>query len=70
MFVPELGQADGQIYKQLSVNDLLFKNRSEKQYEIGLDSSKYKFSLLRILRSLFFSTHKPVTVGGLLLCSS
>lgn len=70
MFVPELGQPNSNVYKQLSVQDLIFKNLSDKHYEIALDSSKYNFNLFKTLKSLFLPAYKPATVGGLLFATS
>lgn len=70
MFVPELGQPDGQVYKNLYLDDLLFKNQFERQIELKLENELRKFNLVRFLRMLIFPGRKPHTVGGLLFTIS
>ena len=69
LFVPELGQPDNNIYKNISLEDLVFKNPVEKRLEIlheqDVDENKNKFS--KILRFLVFPQYKAHTVCGLLL---
>lgn len=70
MFVPELGQPDGRVHKNLSLADLLFKNQFEREIELNLENELRKFSITRLLRSLIFPRKKSNTVGGLLFTVS
>jgi hypothetical protein len=71
MFVPELGQINSRIHKQISLNDLVFNNTHAKHYELGLERRLQKLSIspFPILKSLFFPGKKAETVGGLLFGS-
>ena len=69
MFVPELGQPDNKIYKNLTMNDLVFKNPFEKKFELDLERKLQKFSPLRLFKRLLSPGHRLHTVGGLLLTS-
>ena len=69
MFVPELGQPDSKIYKNLTMNDLVFKNPFEKKFELDLERKLQKFSPLRFFKRLLSPGHRLHTVGGLLLTS-
>lgn len=66
MFVPELGQYDKTIYKNVAFEDLIFKNRYESEYEARLERSRTAGLLQRILRKKY----KPHTIGGLLFCTA
>lgn len=70
MFVPELGQPDGRVHKNLGLHDLLFKNQFERQIELNLENELRKFSLRRFLRTLISPRPKHHTVGGLLFTVS
>jgi hypothetical protein len=67
MFVPEMGQPDGTIYKNLLLHDLVFKNPFEKKFELSLERESRAISLSRVLRWLFLPRRKLQTIGGLLL---
>ena len=69
MFVPELGQPDSKIYKNLPMNDLVFKNPFDHKFELDLERKLQKFSLLRFFKRLLSPGHRLHTVGGLLLTS-
>jgi hypothetical protein len=66
MFVPEIGQPDNHIYKDLNLDNLIFVNPLDKRFEIMLEEESDKFSLLRLLKSLIIKSNKPRTVAGLL----
>lgn len=66
MFVPELGQPDNRIYKNIALDELKFRNLFEKQYEIELERQLNSHRLLKILMSLVFPVYSSQTVGGLL----
>lgn len=70
MFVPDLGQPDNRIHKNLNLDDLLFKNPFDQQFELKLENIIRKFSFSAILRSLIFPRRKLNTVGGLLFTAS
>ena len=66
MFVPELGQADNVIYKNISLAELFFKYNFEKVMETKREEYQSHFHLLDFLKMLFLPSNKPQTVGGLL----
>ncbi len=66
MFVPELGQPDNNIYKNLCLGHLIFKNPFDQKYEIAREKELNQFNLIKILKSLFHPSYKAQTVGGLL----
>ncbi len=69
MFVPEIMQPDSNIYNNLPLSDLVFKNTYEKQYEVNREVQREHFSLVNILKSKFKPAYKPKTIGGLLFIS-
>ena len=66
MFVPELGQFDNKIYKNISLAELVFKNTFEKVIETKREEYQSHLHLLDFLKMLFLPSNKPLTVGGLL----
>jgi len=70
MFVPEMGQFDNIIHKNLRLDDLIFKNAGEKAHEMLKESSKNHLSLIEFLRTIFFARSKSHTIAGMLLTSS
>jgi len=67
MFAPDPGQFDGRIQRNIRLNELIFKNRLDFQYELGLQSDG-AFSFLRSIGAwLFPSGHAHTTAGMLLL---
>lgn len=64
LFVPEMGQPDNNIHKNLCLNDLVFKNLMDKRYEAELEKKLEQFPVARLLKSLLLPTAKPQTVGG------
>jgi hypothetical protein len=69
MFVPEMGQFDNIIHKNLRLDDLIFKNASEKAHEMLKESSNNRLSLVELFRNIFFPRNKPQTIAGMLLTS-
>ncbi|MFQ5659157.1 MAG: hypothetical protein ACE5GZ_01945 [Gammaproteobacteria bacterium] len=67
MFVPELGQPDGTIYKNIVLEQLIFNNSFEKKYEMQREEGLDRFSLTGILKSLILPSRQAHTVCGLLL---
>jgi len=67
MFVPELGQLNNTIYKNIPLNDLVFRNPFEKNYEQNREKQLTGF--LSFLKSLFNTSYRPATIGGLLFIS-
>ena len=70
MFVPELGQPDNRVYKNLCLDDLIFKNPFDRQIELDFEKQMRKFSIVRFLRTLIFPEKKLHTVGGMLFTVS
>lgn len=66
MFVPELGQPDDHIYKNLSMDDLIFRNPFDRKIELNRENQLRRFSLKKIIRWVFSPVYKPQTVCGLL----
>lgn len=66
MFVPELGQPDNRIYKNISLYELQFRNFFEKQFEMELERKLGLYRLSRFFKSLISLECKPQTVSGLL----
>ena len=69
MFVPELGQANSNIHKHISLNDLVFYNVFAKQYELMIEQhlQKIRTNPFYFLKEvLLFPTNKPCTIGGML----
>lgn len=66
MFVPELGQSDGSIYKNLSIDELVFKNPLDRKFELGRLQAVNNFNIRRFFSWLFFGKPRSHTVGGLL----
>ncbi len=67
LFVPDLGQTDNRIRKNIRLGDLAFENSFELEYEL---SREYKSIFGVWVRSLFnrmFSLSRPVTTAGHLL---
>ena len=66
MFVPELGQPDGNIYRNVSINDLVFRNPRDRAFELLRETSLKHFSLRRFINWLCGLEPRPRTLGGLL----
>jgi hypothetical protein len=71
IFVPELGQANNRIHKDLALTDLVFDNPFAMQHELNVEQrlQKVRSNPLHFLKSLFIPAEKPSTVGGLLFAS-
>ena len=69
MFVPELGQPDHKVYKNLTVHDLIFKNPFDKKLELVLEHKLQKSGWWGLLKRLLFTAPGVQTVGGLLFTS-
>ncbi|MGH8247989.1 MAG: hypothetical protein ACREUU_16325 [Gammaproteobacteria bacterium] len=70
LFVPELGQPDGRIHRNLSLGDLLFRNTFEKKLEMARDQELASPWLVRWMRDLLRPGCKLTTIGGLLFITS
>lgn len=66
IFVPELGQPDKNIYRNLYLDDLVFKNSFDKKFEADLENGMRKPSVSALFVCLLIARRKPQTVGGLL----
>jgi hypothetical protein len=67
MFVPELGQANNNIHKHISLNDLAFNNIFAKEYELNIQQIRSNPS--HFIKALLFPAKKAGTVGGLLFAT-
>lgn len=66
LFVPELGQADGRIHRNLFLGELEFRNPFEKKFEVARDRELASPWLVRCIRDLLRPGYRPATIGGLL----
>lgn len=68
MFVPELGQANSNIHKHISLNDLVFYNVFAKQYELMIEQhlQKIRTNPFYFLKEFLFPEKKACTIGGML----
>jgi len=66
MFVPDLGQSDNHIYKNICLSELMFRNKLEYRYELDTEKTTGRYSLLHKVLSVFFPFEQPHTIGGLL----
>lgn len=68
LFVPELGQPDNTIYKNVAFEDFIFKSKYaeeyEREYQLRLDRIYAAGLMQKILRKKY----KPQTIGGMLFC--
>ena len=64
MFVPEMGQPDANIYKNLLLEDLTFKFAFEKSFEKRYEQ---KSPLMGILKFLILPRSIPQSIAGRLL---
>ena len=67
MFVPDFGQSDNNIHKNLCLEDLVFRNSLDKHFELRRDEQLDSLSLVNRLRALFFSPVNSQSVAGELL---
>jgi len=67
MFVPEMGQIDNIIHKNLGLDDLTFKYDREKSYEMTNEKNYNSGSILGFLKSIVFPRAKSQTIAGMLL---
>jgi len=67
MFVPEFCQTDNHIYRNLSLDDLIFKNPADKYSEMKLEEKAGATPLLGLFQSFFNSRNRTQSVAGELL---
>lgn len=67
MFVPDIGQPDNRICRDLNLTDLEFTNKYEKRFELDYESSMTKSQTLNLIRLLTGRNKQPATVCGQLL---
>lgn len=68
MFVPELGQSDNNIYKNVAFDDFIFKNKYAEEYERDFQSHLERSNTTGLLKKILRKKFKPQTIGGLLFC--
>jgi len=66
MFVPELGQPDNRIHKNIVLTDLVFMNREEGRFEMNNETSRNKRSVRGWLGYMLGRRSRPHTVHGML----
>lgn len=69
-FIPEQGQPDSRVHRHLSLQDFIFANRFEWQFENRLQQGRGIKPLWRRCLEALFMPLKPQTVAGLLLLPS
>ena len=67
MFVPESGQIDDRIYKGLPLDELIFKNPSDKNHELQLEGYTAASVLIEVLQTLLYPASQSRSVAGRLL---
>jgi len=67
MFVPDLCQLHNRISKNVVLQDLIFKNNYDRNYETNSDIDVGPMSFIRNLISLFLPSDRSCTIGGRLL---
>ncbi len=67
MFVPEMGQIDSIIHRNLTLDELTFKNASEKSYEMINEKRSGLAACLNLFKSILFPPPRSRTIGGMLL---
>jgi hypothetical protein len=67
-FVPELGQTDSNIYKNVALEDLVFKNKYAEEFEREYQARLDRIYTVGLLGKLLGKKDKPQTIGGLLFC--
>ena len=66
MFVPEFGQADNKVYKNIAFEDLVFTNTLVEKFEKKHQERLAKYNGMNLLHKLLNRKYKPQTIGGLL----
>lgn len=66
MFVPDLGQYDNKIYRNIDIEDLVFTNPYVKKYELDNELRFCKTSFAVFFSNAMRKKYKPQTIGGLL----
>jgi len=66
MFVPELGQPDNRVYKELELAELVFRNRYEWRFELKNEEQHNGNSFARLLRQFLPQRSRPHSVNGTL----
>jgi hypothetical protein len=64
MFVPELGQPDDQVHKDLNITDLVFLNIDERLFEMKNDKLRNNRTLGSMMQSVMAVKMKPRSIGG------
>jgi len=70
MFVPELGQADSNIYKNLVLDNITFRYGCEKSFKEMQESRRARVSWPTLVLSIFLPRIKSQTIPGLLLSTN
>lgn len=68
MFVPELGQSDNNIYKNVALDELVFKDKYAEAFERVYQSRLERLYTFGLIEKLLKKKYKPRTIGGLLFC--
>lgn len=66
MFVPDLGQYDSKIYRNINLEDLIFTNPCARQFELDIEMKTENNGLMSFLSKTLRKKYRPETIGGLL----
>ena len=69
MFVPDLGQVDNKVYKNISFDEIFFENSFDRKLEQDFQVKLDKTGIIGLLHNFVRRKDKPQTIGGLLFCS-
>jgi len=64
LFVPESGQVNNRMHRNLKLSDLVFRNRSEYRHELEQSRTSTASGLGKYLRRSHYLSSQAVTVGG------
>jgi hypothetical protein len=65
-FVPDLGEVDNRIRRNLQLSDLVFEYRHQYDYEMNQPDTE-RLSFRQLLRKLLFTAEPAHTTAGMLL---
>ena len=69
MFVPELGQPDNRVHKNVPFEDLIFQNLNARNYELESELRLAGINFIEPIRKSLTRKSRPQTMGGLLFCA-
>ena len=64
MFVPEMGQTNNRVIRNITILDLQFYNLHEKEYELTYENQLVLHMTVKILKALMLPVYRSQTVSG------